>query len=133
MEEENKILLTSLSSIDDNNIHEFIRSEQARIIWKRKEQQQQPPITPIFYGQYFWNWIRRIKCLNTWKKNLKTIIYTCWLTHIPTKKISSCFWERRSSKYMQLKQNESFGISSQFFLTCVDQVKNILKGCGVPL
>ena len=52
MEEENKILLTSLSSIDDNNIHEVSRSEQARIIQKRKEQQQ-PPIKPIFMDNIF--------------------------------------------------------------------------------
>lgn len=47
MEVENKILLTSLSSIGDNNIREYIRSEQARIIQKRKEQQQHPPTSPI--------------------------------------------------------------------------------------
>ncbi|KAL0684200.1 hypothetical protein Bca4012_051048 [Brassica carinata] len=46
MAEENKILLTSLSSIHDNNIREFIRYEQARIVQKRKEQHQQPPIRP---------------------------------------------------------------------------------------
>ena len=53
MAEENKILVTSLSSIHDNNIREFIRYKQARIIQKRKEQNQQPPITPISYGQIF--------------------------------------------------------------------------------
>ncbi|KAL0805627.1 hypothetical protein Bca101_098118 [Brassica carinata] len=53
MAEENKILLTSLSSIHDNNIRVFIRYEQARIIEKRKEQHQQPPITPISCGQIF--------------------------------------------------------------------------------
>ena len=52
MDQENKILLTNLSSIDDSNTREFIRSEQARIIQKRKEQQQ-PPTTPNFYGQFF--------------------------------------------------------------------------------
>ena len=46
MAEENKILLTSLSSIHDNNIREFIRYEQARIVQKRKEQHQQPRIRP---------------------------------------------------------------------------------------
>ena len=36
MDQENKILLTTLSSVDDSNTREFIRSEQARIIQKRK-------------------------------------------------------------------------------------------------
>lgn len=52
IDQENKILLTSLSSIDDANTREFIRSEQARIIQKRREQQQSPS-TPNFYGPYF--------------------------------------------------------------------------------
>ena len=52
VDQENKILLTSLNSIDDDNTHEFIRSEQARIIHKRREKQQ-PPITPNFYRAYF--------------------------------------------------------------------------------
>lgn len=46
MTEENKILLTSLTSIQDNNIREFVRYKQARIVQKRKEQHQQPPIRP---------------------------------------------------------------------------------------
>lgn len=53
MAEENKFLLTNLSSIHDNNVREYIRHEQARIIHKRKEQHQQPPIKPISYGQIF--------------------------------------------------------------------------------
>jgi len=50
---ENKILLTRLSDIDDSNTCEFIRSEQARIIQKRNQEQQQPPIPSNVYGQYF--------------------------------------------------------------------------------
>ena len=39
MEAENKILLKNLNSIDDINTRQFIRSEQARIIQKRAQQQ----------------------------------------------------------------------------------------------
>ncbi|KAF8053018.1 hypothetical protein N665_1475s0001 [Sinapis alba] len=49
MEEENKILLTNLKSIDHGNTRQFIRSEQARIIQKRT-QQQQDETTPSLYG-----------------------------------------------------------------------------------
>ncbi|KAF8050168.1 hypothetical protein N665_2033s0006 [Sinapis alba] len=50
--EENKFLLINLKSIDDSNTRQFIRSEQARIIQKRT-QQQQGETTPNLYGQYF--------------------------------------------------------------------------------
>ena len=46
MEEENKILLTNLNSIDDINTRQFIRSEQARIIQKRTQQQQSEETAP---------------------------------------------------------------------------------------
>ena len=41
IKEENKILLKNLASIDDVNIHEYIRSEQERIIRKMRQEQQQ--------------------------------------------------------------------------------------------
>ncbi|XP_020871194.1 uncharacterized protein LOC9302798 [Arabidopsis lyrata subsp. lyrata] len=54
MHEENKILLKDLDTIADSNTREYIRSEQARIIQKRnQEQPQQSPISPNFYGPYF--------------------------------------------------------------------------------
>ena len=37
--EENKVLLKDLNSIDDLNVHEYFRVEQARIIQKRNQQQ----------------------------------------------------------------------------------------------
>ncbi|KAF2572861.1 hypothetical protein F2Q70_00002365 [Brassica cretica] len=40
MEAENKIMLKNLNSINDINTRQFIRSEQARIIQKRTQQQQ---------------------------------------------------------------------------------------------
>ncbi|KAF3501162.1 hypothetical protein F2Q69_00041853 [Brassica cretica] len=46
MKEENKILLTNLNSIDDINTRQFIRSEQARIIQKRTQQQQSEETAP---------------------------------------------------------------------------------------
>ncbi|CAL9239547.1 unnamed protein product, partial [Arabidopsis halleri] len=49
IEQENKILLTRLSDIDDINTRDFIRSEQARIIQKRN-QEQQSPIASNIYG-----------------------------------------------------------------------------------
>lgn len=53
MQEENKILLTSLDSIANSTTREFIRSEQERIIKKRTQEQQQPPVAPEIYGKYF--------------------------------------------------------------------------------
>ncbi|CAN7021707.1 unnamed protein product, partial [Brassica rapa subsp. trilocularis] len=53
MQEENKILLTSLDSIAISTTREFIRSEQERIIKKRTQKQQQPPVAPEIYGKYF--------------------------------------------------------------------------------
>ena len=52
MEEENKILLTNLNSIDDSKTRQFIQSEQERIVQKRTKQQQ-GETTPNLYGQYF--------------------------------------------------------------------------------
>ena len=49
MEEENKILLTHLNSIDDSNTRQFIRFEQARIIQKRTQQQQGETTPTIFW------------------------------------------------------------------------------------
>ncbi|CAH8378734.1 unnamed protein product [Eruca vesicaria subsp. sativa] len=52
--EENKMLLTNLDSIVDFTTREFIRSQQERIIKKRtQEQQQQPSVAPVYYGNYF--------------------------------------------------------------------------------
>lgn len=53
MEAENKILLKNLNSIDDINTRQFIRSEQARIIQKRTQQQQTEENARNLYREYF--------------------------------------------------------------------------------
>ena len=55
VKEENKILLKNLASIDDVNIHEYIRPEQEIIIRKRRQEQQQQSssVKQNLFGQYF--------------------------------------------------------------------------------
>ena len=55
VKEENKILLKNLTSMDNVNIREYIRSEQERIIRKmrQKQQQQSSSVTQNLFRQYF--------------------------------------------------------------------------------
>ena len=48
--EENKVLLKDLNSIDGLNVHEYFRAKQARIIQKKKNQQQG---SSSAFGHYF--------------------------------------------------------------------------------
>ncbi|CAH8389175.1 unnamed protein product [Eruca vesicaria subsp. sativa] len=52
VKEENKILLKNLASIGDINTREYIRSEQERIIRKRRQEQQEQPssVTKNLFG-----------------------------------------------------------------------------------
>ena len=51
--EENKFFLRDLNFIDDPNISEYFRAEQARIIQKRTQQQRGPSFASNAFGQYF--------------------------------------------------------------------------------
>ena len=54
--EDNKILFTDLDSIKDPNLREFMRSEHARIMRKRAQQQGEgSQNTSNIFGQFFTN------------------------------------------------------------------------------